>query len=220
MNKHLSYKLFVSNLKTIYLFDFDGTLTSADTLLAFIRYARGAWRMLMGFMVYAPQLVMMKLGLYSNSRVKQKIFAWHFRGMKVDDLDDVCCRFAASEARLLRPRAVEKLRSVFADGHTVLVVSASVDNWVRPFFKSLVNGSRSDFRVVGTQVEADTDGRLTGRFRSPNCYGAEKVRRVLLELPDLGNHRSSYCVEAFGDSRGDREMLAFADKAHYKPFRK
>ena len=31
--------------------------------------------------------------------------------------------------------------------------------------------------------------------------------------------RSQYEIEAFGDSRGDKEMLAFADKGHYKPFR-
>lgn len=207
-------------MRTIYLFDFDGTLTTADTLIVFIRYARGTWRTLLGFAVFAPLLVLMKLGLYSNSRAKQRLFAWHFRGMTVDDFNDVCCRFAASEAHLLRPQAVEKLREVFAAGDTAFVVSASIDNWVRPFFATLAANSRSDFRVVGTQIETDTDGRLTGRFRSSNCYGAEKVRRVLAELPDLRTHRSSYHVEAFGDSRGDRELLAFADNAHYKPFRK
>jgi hydroxymethylpyrimidine pyrophosphatase-like HAD family hydrolase len=31
--------------------------------------------------------------------------------------------------------------------------------------------------------------------------------------------RSEYEIEAFGDSRGDKEMLAFADKGHFKPFR-
>ena len=32
-------------------------------------------------------------------------------------------------------------------------------------------------------------------------------------------HRNDYVIEAFGDSRGDRELLTFADKAHFKPFR-
>lgn len=30
--------------KKVYLFDFDGTITSADTLLRFIRFACGTWR--------------------------------------------------------------------------------------------------------------------------------------------------------------------------------
>ena len=53
-------------------------------------------------------------------------------------------------------------------------------------------------------------------FATPNCKGAEKVRRILGLFPD----RESYRLTAFGDSRGDREMLAMADEAHYKPFRK
>lgn len=31
--------------------------------------------------------------------------------------------------------------------------------------------------------------------------------------------RENYELIAFGDSRGDRELLAYADKAFYKPFR-
>ena len=98
------------------------------------------------------------------------------------------------------------------------IVSASIDNWVRPFFYQLTAHSVSDFRVIGTKVEADSNGRLTGRFLTNNCYGPEKVRRVLAEYPQLAAQRSSYVVEAYGDSRGDKEMLAFADNAFYRPF--
>lgn len=55
----------------IYAFDFDGTLTTRDTLLAFIRYARGDRRFVLGMLRYAPLLVLMKLGLYANWKVKQ-----------------------------------------------------------------------------------------------------------------------------------------------------
>ena len=111
------------------------------------------------------------------------------------------------------------LPKLFAEGESVCVVSASIDNWVRPFFTEMARGSRSAFYVLGTQVETDKDGRLTGRFLSNNCYGAEKVKRLCKQLPELTTHRCDYHIEAFGDSRGDRELLAFADKAHYKPFR-
>lgn len=205
--------------KIIYLFDFDGTLTSADTLLAFIRYACGRRRFFLGFALFSPLLVLMKLRLYSNYRAKERLFAWYFKGMTIDDFDSVCRRFAHHNQRLLRLGALDKLREVFHYGETVCVVSASIDNWVRPFFDNLAKGSRSEFNVVGTRVEADTDGCLTGRFSTPNCYGAEKVRRVVQLMPDLDRHRSEYSVIAYGDSRGDREMLDFADEAHFKPFR-
>lgn len=72
--------------------------------------------------------------------------------------------------------------------------------------------------VIGTKIEV-TDGRLTGRFLTPNCYGAEKVRRLQEACPRLATERGNYNVVAYGDSRGDREMLEFADEAYYKPFR-
>ena len=77
------------------------------------------------------------------------------------------------------------------------------------------------------QIEV-VEGKLTGRFKSNNCYGAEKVCRITEALSasqtaDTGDKtfldRSLYEIEAFGDSRGDKEMLAFADQGHYKPFR-
>ena len=205
--------------KKIYLFDFDGTLTSADTLLAFIRYACGRRRYVLGFALFSPLLVLMKLHLYPNYRAKERLFAWYFRGMSIDDFDNVCRRFAHHNQRLLRLAALDKLREVFHYGETVCVVSASIDNWVRPFFDNLAKGSRSEFSVVGTRVETGTDGCLTGHFSTPNCYGEEKVRRVVQLMPDLDRHRSDYRVIAYGDSRGDREMLEFADEAHFKPFR-
>lgn len=60
-------------MKRLYAFDFDGTLTTADTLLAFIRYACGTWRFIVGFLLHSPLLVLMKLKLYPNYRAKQRI---------------------------------------------------------------------------------------------------------------------------------------------------
>lgn len=191
----------------IYAFDFDGTLTVRDTLLAFIKYAKGNTHFLLGFLRYVPQLVLMKLGLYPNWRAKQQVFSYFFKGMSIDDFDRLCRRFAGDNQQLLRPDGVKMMQHALLEGARVLVVSASIDNWVRPFFSGGVE-------VLGTQVEV-ADGRLTGRFLTKNCYGEEKVRRIRECYPD----RNEYELIAFGDSRGDKEMLDDADEAHYKPFR-
>lgn len=188
-------------MKKIYAFDFDGTLTTRDTLIAIIRYACGTPRFILGFLIHSPLLVLMALRLYPNGRAKERIFSWFFRGMSLAAFDDLCCRFATDSRRLLRPDTVAILRQAEADGAEILIVSASIDNWVRPFFPTVT--------VLGTRIEV-VDGRLTGRFLTPNCYGQEKVRRILDRHPD----RSAYHLTAYGDSRGDRELLAFADEAH------
>ena len=185
----------------VFAFDFDGTLTIRDTLIAFIRYACGTSRFLLGFLLHAPLLVLMKLRLYSNGKAKQRLFSWFFRGMPLETFDTLCQSFALSHRHLLRPETVCLLQQALSEGSEVLIVSASIDNWVQPFFPTVT--------VLGTQIEV-IDGRLTGRFLTPNCYGQEKVRRILALHPD----RSAYRLTAYGDSRGDRELLAFADEAH------
>lgn len=199
--------------KKIYCFDFDGTLTTSDTLLEFIKYAKGRGRFLMVFLMYSPLLVMIKLHLYPNWKAKQQIFAHLFAGMRIEKFDALCRGFAEESQHLLRPKGITLMHEALVAGAQVFIVSASIDNWVRPFFDIR---NLKDVQVLGTQIEVE-DGKLTGRFKSNNCYGKEKVHRIAEVLKSF--ERSEYEIEAFGDSRGDKEMLAFADKGHFKPFR-
>ena len=199
--------------KKIYCFDFDGTLTTSDTLLEFIKYAKGRGRFLMVFLMYSPLLVLMKLHLYPNWKAKQQIFAHLFAGMRIEKFDALCRGFAEESQHLLRPKGITLMHESLVAGAQVFIVSASIDNWVRPFFDIR---NLKCVQVLGTQIEVE-DGKLTGRFKSNNCYGKEKVHRITEALKSF--ERSEYEIEAFGDSRGDKEMLAFADKGHFKPFR-
>lgn len=193
-------------MKKVYAFDFDGTLTNRDSLLAFIRYAKGTTSFCLGFLLHAPWLVLMLLGLYPNWKAKQRVFSYFFRGMPLEAFDTLCQAFAKDNRHLLRPLALQAIEKARSEEAEVVIVSASIDNWVQPFFP--------DVKVIGTQVEV-INGRLTGRFLTKNCYGQEKVNRLLVFLPD----RHTYKLIAYGDSRGDQELLAFADEAHFKSFR-
>lgn len=198
-------------MRKIYAFDFDGTLTTKDTLLEFIRFAKGSGQMFRGFLLFSPLLLLMKLHLYPNWKVKQQVFSYFFKGMNIDDFNALCTHFAEQNKHLLRPAGIEKVRQVIEEEQaTVLIISASIDNWVRPFFDEI----DKKIQVLGTQIEIKV-GRLTGRFTTKNCYGQEKVNRLTV----LYSHREAYELIAFGDSRGDKELLDFADKGFYKPFR-
>jgi HAD superfamily hydrolase (TIGR01490 family) len=192
-------------------FDFDGTITNRDTLLEFIRFAKGNLRFLLGFLLYSPLLVAFKLRLYPNWKAKQRIFTHFFGGMDYAAFQADCRRFYQQRgASLLYQDAVTRIRQHLADGDTVVIVSASVDDWVRPFADAL--GVKA---VLGTQLQLTPDGKLTGRFATANCYGLEKVARLLTRFP----HREEYTLIAYGDSRGDRELLECADVKHYKLFK-
>lgn len=188
-------------MRKIILSDFDGTLTTRDTLLAFIHYTHGSLRMGVGFILFSPILVLMKFHLYPNWKAKQHLFNWFFGGMSLDYFNRLCRDFAQKNRHLLRPEMVRLLAKARQAETEVIIVSASIDNWVAPFFDDGI-------RIVGTQIET-MDGKLTGRFKTHNCYGPEKVNRVKQLLGD--EPRTKLQITAYGDSRGDREMLAYAD---------
>ncbi len=55
--------------------------------------------------------------------------------------------------------------------------------------------------------------RVTGRFDGPNCRGEEKVRRLREAFGD-----DIRLEAAYGDTSGDRAMLALADEARHEGF--
>jgi HAD superfamily hydrolase (TIGR01490 family) len=107
---------------------------------------------------------------------------------------------------MLNTSMLKRLQRHASEGHTLCVVSASMDEWVRPICQKI-----GVDEVIATRVEVSSEGKLTGRFSSPNCYGAQKVDR-LLEVYPQGSISYLY---AYGDSQGDKELLEFADEGFY-----
>lgn len=68
--------------------------------------------------------------------------------------------------------------------------------------------------LIATKLEI-RGSKLTGKFASQNCHCIEKVNRIK-EIYDLDDYEYIY---AYGDSSGDKELLALADESFYKPFR-
>lgn len=195
--------------KQIYIYDFDGTLTRRDSFLDFIRYTCGSRSLYCGLLLFSPLLILMKLRLYANGRAKERLFTHFFQGMSIRVFDDLCAKYGLSRADLLLDAARKAVNEVASNGYRIFIVSASVDRWVLPFFRDVPNVT-----VIGTQIEVE-NGLVTGRFSTPNCYGAEKVRRIQALLP----YREQYKLIAHGDSRGDKEMLNYADQGYFRPFR-
>lgn len=190
-------------MQTIVAFDFDGTLTTHDTFLAFIRFSCGFWRFAAGFARFSPMLAAMKGGFYPNWKAKQMIFSHFFRGMPEARFSAYCEAFCRERLpRILRHSLLRTATEYAERGYELCIVSASVELWIRPWAETA-----GFSRLLCTEIEVK-NGILTGRFTTPNCYGAEKVNRLKTAYPD----RKKYHLIAYGDSRGDREMLAYADE--------
>lgn len=182
-------------------FDFDGTLTRHDSFVSFARHARGArslWRAMLGC---APSLLAWKLGMLEGAVAKERLFASLYGGMELVRFRAFAERFADWLETDLRPDTMQLLRAHLRQGHRVVVVSASLEEWIRPW--AARHGVHD---VLATRAETDASGCLTGRFATPDCRGAEKVRRIRALIPDVESRETW----VYGDSRGDREMLALA----------
>lgn len=194
--------------KTIAAFDFDGTITTRDTLFDFIRFYKGMPRMIVGLLFISPVLVLFKLRFLSNSRAKEILFSHFFRGEKLEAFNRVCEEYSSRIMEITRPEAVEKIKSHLNQHDKLIIVSASIDQWISPWAKK---AGFSD--IIATRIEV-IDGIITGKLSGKNCYGKEKVNRLQEAFPD----RSSYTLYAYGDSSGDKELLAFADHPFYRKF--
>ena len=190
------------------LFDFDGTITRDDSLLEFVAYVVGFKKFFRGILVLSPILAAYKLGLASNNFTRRKLLGYFFAGMGADKFDKICKKYSTTHIEdILKQSAMDKIASYKAAGDRVVIVTASLEDWLRPWCDA------QGLELLGTKIRRK-GGIITGEIEGQNCYGAQKVARV----------RAAYDVQAFdrviayGDSRGDREMLEFADEAHYKAF--
>jgi phosphatidylglycerophosphatase C len=195
--------------QTIAAFDFDGTLTNRHTLWRYVRFVAGARRFAATAVELFPDLARVVVGKAEVMDVRDRLFMRIFAGMD--------SQFEASLARLfardhvagwLRPEARARLAWHQEQGHTTAIVSNSAESY-------LVHVARAlgiDF-VVGTRLEVQA-GRLTGRVMGKSCVGAEKVARLGTHVANLHTTR----LFAYGDSSGDSELLAIADRPYYRSF--
>lgn len=188
--------------RTIAVFDFDGTITTRDTFIDLLIRTFGAMRFVVGCVRLAPVLVMYKLGLISNNVAKERLFSYFFSAMDANTFRNHCDDYSLNRIDRITSRAcLERIEWHKDQGHELVIVSASVEDWIRPW------ASRNLFnRVIATRAETK-QGQLTGRFATENCYAGQKVERFLAEYPE----KKSYYLYFYGDSRGDVEMVQLAD---------
>lgn len=189
-------------------FDFDGTLTCRETLLPFLRYTLGAAAVARHALILSPTLAGYALGWIRNDVAKERVFTQCLAGMRTDELQLQGERFAMNVLPgLLRDEAMRRLAWHKQQDHRCVVISASLEAYVRPW---ALQAGFDD--VIATHLEVKQDGRLTGNLSGANCFGSEKVRR----LEALLGPTNGYTLYAYGDSRGDKELLSAADYAYYR----
>jgi phosphatidylglycerophosphatase C len=189
-------------------FDFDGTLTSQDSFTTFLRWHAGRRGYASRLLSLAPAAARF---LFDRDRGRLKAAAAKrfLAGMTRTELEAAAQAFATEQGRaLLRPDALRAWRRWQADGARLVIVTATPEIVVAP----IARGLGADL-LIGTRLAFDATGRVTGAFEGENCRGPEKVRRLQQAFGDDVRLEAAY-----GDTDGDREMLALAEEQGMKVF--
>lgn len=191
-------------------FDFDGTLTYRDSLLPFTIFVRGKWRTTWNLLLELPKLMGFVCKVTSRQTAKEGLLTRFFGGESVEQMHQWGESFAAHcLPLLLRPEAMERFHWHKEQGHRCVLVSASIDAYLTGWAKHVGFDD-----VICSRLEVTADQRITGRLVGLNCWGPEKTRRLEILL----GPKTRYTLYAYGDSRGDQELLALADYPFKRTF--
>ena len=195
-------------MPSIAFFDFDGTITTHDTMLELIKFHHGKMRLYSGLAILSPWMLAMKLKLISNQKAKEELLSWFFKNYDADEFSKICTAFILERLpKIIKSSALKKINEHKRNGDEVVIVSASATNWIEGWCK------QNDVECIATQLEI-VDNKITGKLAGINCNYNEKANRILRQY-NLENYPFVYC---YGDTKGDKAMLQLATHAFFRSF--
>jgi len=188
------------------LFDFDGTITSKDSFAPFVQASAKPSRALAGRILLLPLIVAYRAGVISASATRSRVCAFGFRGRSEAEIRNAGVTFATERLPgTIRAHALERIRWHREQKDLVVVVSAALDVYLKPWCDS------HGLDVICTELDS-VNGILTGKYRGGDCVGREKARRIVSRY-DLSSFE---IVFAYGDTTEDADMLALAHRRFFR----
>jgi phosphatidylglycerophosphatase C len=190
----------VSSARPIAAFDVDGTLTWTDSFMLFLRFVAGRWGFGARLVGLVPVFLAYVLRLRDRDATKNLLMRAFLHGISEARYRQYCDDFARVAYPIIgRSDGLARLKHHLSVRDEVVLVSASLEGYLIPWAASLGVDT-----VLATQVEVQ-GGTLTGAMGGPNCRCEQKVARI------KAHFGTAPIVAAYGDSRGDHEMLAASE---------
>jgi len=197
---------------SLVFFDFDGTLTTKDTIWPFASFLWTNCRRRRGARTSMfLSLMKLKLRLTSNHVFKQQFMSQLVQGESQGRIESLTARFHETHLEPILNRAMIRLLLEHVEhGDDVYLVSSNFDFFLRPLQERWnVKG------IIATQTEV-RDGHFTGHILGLACDGKEKLDRV---INCFGERRTREAV-AYGDSQSDSFLLEFVMTGHWVGLRR
>jgi phosphatidylglycerophosphatase C len=190
----------------LYIFDFDGTLTTKDTLFDFLQVSF-PFKYKKVFIKFIPLFILVRFKILDAGNIKQRFISQFLKGKTRSEIEELAqYYFECRKNTIIRPKALEYMRALSNEPNKY-VVTASLDIWVKPFAKYL------GMRLISTEAEF-IDEVFSGKFATLNCNYEQKVVRIISEIQLTKFNK----IFAFGDSKGDKNMLELATDPFFRYF--
>ncbi|MFT4021281.1 MAG: HAD-IB family phosphatase [Acinetobacter sp.] len=189
--------------KALALFDFDGTLYLKDSFTQFIFYTLSKGHIAHRGIQILPWINAYFVNLYPAHLMRERLYKQMFKHQDLRHIEPIAKNYSAQIIDSLNPVLLAQLKQHQALGHQVVVVSASLDLYL----KYVCDWLNVDLICTQTEVK---DAVLTGQYASEDCSGIHKKIQVMSKYK-LAEFAQIY---AYGNSKEDIDMLSLA---HY-PF--
>lgn len=201
----------LSHPARIAIYDLDRTVLRKPTFTLFLLWAawrEAPWRLLL-LPALAALMIGYALGLYGRNRFKPAAIRLML-GPSIAPVraEKLAADFAAWRVpRDVPPGAAACIARDRAQGYRLLMATAA------PEFYAVAIADALDFdAIVASRHLRDAAGHWLPLLDGPNCYGAEKARRVaewlVTNAPDGATH-----IRAYSDHASDAPTFALADEA-------
>ncbi|MBB4758926.1 phosphotransferase [Xanthomonas arboricola] len=187
------------------LFDFDHTITTCDSYARFLRKVATPAQLATAKWQVGPWVLGYRLGMVSAAALRARVTHIVFSDRRLDEVAAHGADFARTALPgVLRAEVMQRIDWHQAQGHEVVLVSASLDLYLQPWCV------QHDLSLICNKLEHHA-GVLSGRYADGDC-GPRKAAQIRLRY-DLSQYE---CVHAYGDSREDKPMLALAQQRWYR----
>ncbi|CAE1134824.1 HAD family hydrolase [Xanthomonas euroxanthea] len=187
------------------LFDFDHTITTCDSYARFLRKVATPAQLATAKWQVGPWVLGYRLGMVSAAALRARVTRIVFSDRRLDEVAAHGADFARTALPgVLRAEVIQRIDWHQAQGHEVVLVSASLDLYLQPWC------AQHDLSLICNKLEHHA-GVLSGRYAEGDC-GPRKAAQIRLRY-DLSQYE---CVHAYGDSRENKPMLALAQQRWYR----
>lgn len=204
----MSSDIKVLNEDIVAYFDFDGTITTHDTLIPYVLYVVGYLKFIFKLPFILIIISSYLLGFINNEKAKEKFLTLMIKGISRGYLEKKAREFALLKLdKYINTNIYNKLEYHAEHKHSIIIVSANLAIYLRYWVKKhYLSG------VIATEIDFNNNF-ATGKLKTKNCYGIEKVNRIKEYLQE---HNKSYVYSyGYGNSKGDHELLEFVDEPYY-----